>query len=71
MLLDHVYASGQSYRADSVSLSLNRGDRGAAEQAYFNFAYQPSCAFDPKWCCPLAPPENQLDIAIRAGERLG
>jgi uncharacterized protein (DUF1684 family) len=36
----------------------------------FNFAYQPSCAFDPKWACPLAPPENRLDLAIRAGERI-
>ena len=36
----------------------------------FNFAFQPSCAFDPRWACPLAPPENRLDIAIRAGERL-
>jgi Uncharacterized conserved protein len=36
----------------------------------FNFAFQPSCAFDPRWACPLAPPENRLDIAVRAGERL-
>jgi len=36
----------------------------------FNFATQPSCAFDPRWACPLAPPENRLDLAIRAGERL-
>ena len=36
----------------------------------FNFAYQPSCAFDPRWACPLAPPENRLDLAVRAGERL-
>ena len=36
----------------------------------FNFAYQPSCAFDPRWACPLTPRENRLDIAIRAGERL-
>ena len=36
----------------------------------FNFAFQPSCAFDPRWACPLAPPENRLDVAIRAGERL-
>jgi uncharacterized protein (DUF1684 family) len=36
----------------------------------FNFAVQPSCAFDPRWACPLAPPENRLDIAVRAGERL-
>ena len=36
----------------------------------FNFAYQPSCAFDPRWACPLVPPENRLDLPIRAGERL-
>jgi uncharacterized protein len=36
----------------------------------FNFATQPSCAFDPRWACPLAPPENRLDIEVRAGERL-
>jgi uncharacterized protein (DUF1684 family) len=36
----------------------------------FNFSYQPSCAFDPRWSCPLAPPENKLDLAVRAGERI-
>jgi hypothetical protein len=36
----------------------------------FNFAYQPSCAFDPRWSCPLSPPENSLDLEIRAGELL-
>ena len=36
----------------------------------FNFATQPSCAFDPKWACPLAPPANRLDLEVRAGERL-
>lgn len=36
----------------------------------FNFAFHPSCAFDPQWACPLAPPENRLDLPIRAGELL-
>jgi uncharacterized protein (DUF1684 family) len=36
----------------------------------FNFAYQPSCAFDPRWSCPLSPPENRLDVAVRSGERI-
>jgi uncharacterized protein (DUF1684 family) len=36
----------------------------------FNFAYQPSCAFDPRWSCPLSPPENKLGRAIRTGERI-
>jgi uncharacterized protein (DUF1684 family) len=37
----------------------------------FNFAYNPSCAYDPRWVCPLAPPANRLPVAIRAGERTG
>lgn len=36
----------------------------------FNFAFQPSCAFDSRWACPLAPPQNRLDVPIEAGERL-
>jgi len=36
----------------------------------FNFAYNPSCAYDPRWVCPLAPPPNRLEFAIRAGERI-
>ena len=35
----------------------------------FNFAFNPSCAYDPRWVCPLAPPPNRLTIPIRAGEK--
>ncbi|MEX2502624.1 MAG: DUF1684 domain-containing protein [Trueperaceae bacterium] len=35
----------------------------------FNYAYAPSCAHAPRWVCPLAPPENALDVVIDAGER--
>jgi uncharacterized protein (DUF1684 family) len=34
----------------------------------FNFAYNPSCAYDPRWVCPLAPPANRLPVEVRAGE---
>lgn len=34
----------------------------------FNFAYNPSCAYNPRWFCPLAPAENRLPVAIEAGE---
>jgi uncharacterized protein len=37
----------------------------------FNFAYNPSCAYDPRWVCPLAPASNRLAPAIRGGERFG
>jgi uncharacterized protein (DUF1684 family) len=36
----------------------------------FNYAYHPSCVYDPVWSCPLAPPENRLTVPIHAGERL-
>jgi uncharacterized protein len=36
----------------------------------FNFSYQPSCAYDPRWVCPLAPPANRLPVEVLAGEKL-
>ena len=33
-----------------------------------NFAYNPSCAYDPAWVCPLAPPGNRLAAPVRGGE---
>jgi uncharacterized protein (DUF1684 family) len=34
----------------------------------FNWAYHPSCHYNPRWACPLAPSENRLQVAVRAGE---
>lgn len=34
----------------------------------FNYAYNPSCAYNHSWVCPLPPPENRLPFAIEAGE---
>jgi uncharacterized protein len=36
----------------------------------FNYAYNPSCAYDPRWSCPLSPPENALPFAVTAGEKM-
>jgi uncharacterized protein len=35
-----------------------------------NFAYHPSCTYDPRWSCPLAPEGNRLTAPIDAGEQL-
>ncbi len=35
-----------------------------------NFAYHPSCAYDPAWACPLAPVGNRLDAVVDVGELL-
>jgi uncharacterized protein (DUF1684 family) len=34
----------------------------------FNYAYNPSCAYNYRWVCPLAPKENRLSVPIPAGE---
>ena len=35
----------------------------------FNYAYNPYCAYSPRYSCPLPPPENWLKVPIRAGEK--
>lgn len=36
----------------------------------FNLAYNPYCAYNERWSCPLTPFENRLSVPIRAGEKL-
>src|SRR5581483_6392090 len=36
----------------------------------FNFAYHPSCHYNPIWVCPLAPPANRLAAPVEAGEQV-
>lgn len=35
----------------------------------FNFAYNPSCYYSPRWVCPLAPRDKRLPMAVRGGEK--
>ena len=36
----------------------------------FNLAYNPYCAYNDAWSCPLTPFENRLKVPIRAGEKI-
>ena len=36
----------------------------------FNLAYNPYCAYNERWSCPITPAENRLKVAIRAGEKI-
>jgi len=36
----------------------------------FNVAYNPYCAYNEMWSCPITPTENRLKVAVRAGEKL-
>ncbi len=36
----------------------------------FNLAYNPYCAYNELWSCPIPPAENRLSVPIRAGEKI-
>jgi uncharacterized protein len=63
----------ETYGAGRYVLDTVKGaDLGAEDGRLvldFNLAYNPSCSYDPRWSCPLAPRANRLEIAVRAGER--
>lgn len=66
-----TYGAGR-YLLDTVKGADQGGDPGRSELVLdFNLAYHPSCAYDPRWNCPLAPIDSRLAQAVRVGERLG
>ena len=65
-----TYGAGR-YLLDAAKSADLGGDPAAGTLVVdLNFAFQPSCAFDPRWACPLAPPESRVATRIEAGERL-
>ena len=63
-----TYGGGR-YLYDTIK-GADLGIAGAEIVLDFNFAYNPSCAYDERWSCPLSPPENRLPFAVTAGERM-
>jgi uncharacterized protein (DUF1684 family) len=62
-----TYGAGR-YVLDTVK-GADLGMAGGRLVVDFNFAYNPSCAYDPRWVCPLAPPANRLEAEVHAGEK--
>ena len=59
----------ETYGAGRYVLDTVKGaDLGGELILDFNFAYNPSCAWDDRWACPLTPPANRLDFRVEAGE---
>ncbi|MDQ3465338.1 MAG: DUF1684 domain-containing protein [Actinomycetota bacterium] len=66
--------SAQSYGGGRYVLDTVKGaDLGGTDGRLvvdLNFAYHPSCAYNPQWSCPLAPAGNRLQASVAAGEQL-
>jgi uncharacterized protein (DUF1684 family) len=63
---------GGRYLTDTVKGTHGRGVEALPDgrvRLDFDYAYNPSCAYDDAWACPLAPPENRLAARIEAGEQ--
>ena len=65
---DSTYGAGR-YLLDTVK-GADLGMIDGRIVLDFNFAYNPSCVYDPAWVCPLAPPANRLPVPVMAGEQL-
>ena len=61
-----TYGGGR-YLIDTAKGADLGGDNGRLILD-FNFAYNPSCAYNPAWVCPLAPAGNTLGRVLAAGE---
>ncbi|HEY3531381.1 MAG TPA: DUF1684 domain-containing protein [Nocardioides sp.] len=61
-----TYGAGR-YLLDTVK-GADLGREGGAWVIDLNFSYNPSCAYDPSWACPLAPRGNRLEAEVPVGE---
>jgi uncharacterized protein len=57
-----TYPAGRYLEPESLP-----GDRFFVD---FNLAYNPYCAYNEMWSCPITPPENRLKVPVRAGEKV-
>jgi uncharacterized protein (DUF1684 family) len=67
-------AGGDSYGGGRYLLDTAKGaDLGGNATSVtvdVNFLYHPSCRYDSRWVCPLAPEGNTVPAPVRAGERM-
>lgn len=75
-----IFTDGQGYFLPFIDAQAGKETYGAGRYLEpeplpngkflvdFNLAYNPYCAYNENWSCPLTPTENRLKVAIRAGE---
>jgi uncharacterized protein (DUF1684 family) len=64
----HGTYGGGRYLIDTVK-GADLGGREGSLVIDLNFAYNPSCAYDPMWSCPLAPSGNTVGAPVPVGEQ--
>lgn len=66
-----TYGGGR-YLVDTIKGTFGRGYVRNGDRVIldFNYAYNPSCAYNSRYACPLSPKENWLAVPVRAGERM-
>lgn len=69
-LAGHGTYGGGRYLLDTIK-GADLGFEGSRLVLDFNFAYNPSCAYDPAWACPLAPLGDRVSVDIPVGELYG
>ena len=67
---DGSYGGGRYLLDTAKGAWLGGGDDGRTVTLDLNFAFHPSCRYNPAWQCPLAPPGNTIAARVEAGERL-
>lgn len=65
--IDGATYPGGRYLIDTVK-GADLGGSDGCLVVDLNFAFNPSCAYDPAWTCPLAPPGNTVGVPVNAGE---
>jgi uncharacterized protein (DUF1684 family) len=65
----HTTYGGGRYLLDTIK-GVDLGGEEDRLVVDLNFAYHPSCAYDPRWSCPLAPEGNRVATPVAAGEQL-
>jgi len=68
-LAGHGTFGGGRYVLDTAKGADLGSDRVGRLVVDLNFAYNPSCAYDPAWACPLATRANTLAVEVPVGER--
>jgi uncharacterized protein (DUF1684 family) len=67
-----VTFGGGRYVLDTVKgADLGPGRADGTVVVDLNFAYNPSCAYEPSWACPLAPLGNRTAVPLPVGEHRG